>query len=54
MNNLVLRNNSSGFFAPVDAWLNYKLSLADKLKPDMDAIDNRIYPNVVTIIKAAI
>ena len=34
------------------AWLTYKLSLADQLKPEMDAIDKRIYPNVVTIIKA--
>lgn len=37
-----------------EAWLNYKLQLAEQLKPDMDAIDPRIYPNVVTIIKAAI
>lgn len=36
-----------------DAWLNYKLELAAHLKPEMDAIDQRIYPNVVTIIKAA-
>lgn len=35
-----------------DTWLNYKLELADQLKPEMDAIDKRIYPNVVTIIKA--
>ena len=35
-----------------DAWLRYKLSLAEQLKPEMDAIDKRIYPNVVTIIKA--
>ena len=35
-----------------DTWLKYKLSLADQLKPEMDAIDQRIYPNVVTIIKA--
>ena len=45
-----------GYFATPeaahDAWLNYKLSLADQLKPDMDAIDKRIYPNVVTIVKA--
>ena len=34
------------------AWLIYKLELADELKQDMDAIDQRIYPNVVTIIKA--
>ena len=36
-----------------EAWRRYKLELADQLKPDMDAIDQRIYPNVVTIIKAA-
>ena len=35
-----------------DAWLRYKLELAAQLKPAMDAIDQRIYPNVVTIIKA--
>ena len=35
------------------AWLTYKLSLAEQLKPEMDAIDQRIYPNVVTIIGAA-
>ena len=35
-----------------DAWLNYKLNLAEQLKPDMDAIDSRIHNNVVTIIKA--
>ena len=35
------------------AWRRYKLSLADQLKPQMDDIDQRIYPNVVTIIKAA-
>ena len=37
-----------------EAWLNYKLALADQLKPAMDAIDKRIHHNVVTIIKAAI
>lgn len=37
-----------------DAWLKYKLALADQLKPDMDAIDKRIHPNVVTIIRAAV
>lgn len=36
------------------AWLKCKLELAAQLKPDMDAIDKRIHPNVVTIIKAAI
>ena len=35
-----------------EAWLKYKLELAAQLKPEMDAIDKRIYPNVVTIIKA--
>lgn len=37
-----------------EAWRRYKLSLADQLKPEMDAIDQRIYPNVVTIIMAAV
>ena len=37
-----------------DTWLKYKLALADQLKPDMDAIDKRIHPNVVTIIRAAV
>ena len=37
-----------------DAWLKCKLSLAEQLKPDMDAIDPRIYNNAVSIIKAAI
>lgn len=36
-----------------EAWLNYKLQLAEQLKPEMDAIDHRIYPNVVTIIKSS-
>lgn len=36
------------------AWLKYKLELADELKPEMDSIDQRIYPNVISIIKAAI
>lgn len=35
-----------------EAWLKYKLSLAEQLKPEMDAVDQRIYPNVVTIVKA--
>lgn len=34
------------------AWLEYKLALADQLKPDMDAIDPRIYNNAVAIVKA--
>ena len=36
-----------------EAWLDCKLDLADQLKPEMDDIDPRIYPNVVIIIKAA-
>ena len=50
------RHNLGRFNTPEaahDAWLNYKLQLADQLKPDMDAIDPRIHPNVVTIIRAA-
>ena len=50
------KKNRLGYFttpeAAHDAWLKCKLELADQLKPDMDAIDQRIYPNVVTIIKA--
>ena len=37
-----------------EAWLDFKLSIADRLKKEMDYIDKRIYNNVVTIIKAAI
>ena len=52
------KQHTIGYFttpeAAHDAWLRYKLELADQLKPDMDAIDKRIYPNVVKIIKAAI
>ena len=33
------------------AWLKRKLEIALELKPEMDAIDLRIYPNVVEIIK---
>ena len=36
-----------------EAWLKRKLELAAQLKHDMDAIDKRIYQNVVKIIKAA-
>ena len=36
------------------AWLKCKLELAAQLKPAMDVIDQRIYPNVVTIIRAAV
>ena len=35
------------------AWLIYKMELADELKQQTDAIDHRIYPNVISIIKAA-
>ena len=35
-----------------EAWLTFKLALADRLKKEMDYIDQRIYPNVVKIIKA--
>ena len=45
-----------GYFATPEAaheaWRRYKLELADQLKPDMDAIDPRIHPNVVTVIGA--
>lgn len=34
-----------------NAWLKRKLELALELKPKIDAIDLRIYPNVVEIIK---
>ena len=37
-----------------EAWLKCKLSLAEQLKTDMDAIDLRIYNNAVSIIKAVI
>ena len=49
------KRNLGRFNAPEaahSAWLRYKLELAAQLKPEMDAIDKRIYPNVVTIIKA--
>lgn len=46
-----------GYFATPEAaheaWLKCKLELADQLKSDMDAIDQRIYHNVVTIVRAA-
>ena len=51
------KKHSLGYFnapeAAHEAWLRYKLELADQLKPEMDAIDQRIYPNVISIIKAA-
>lgn len=34
------------------AWLNRKLEIALELKPEMDEIDLRIYPNVIGIIKS--
>lgn len=50
------KKHSLGYFttpeAAHEAWLKYKLELAAQLKQEMDAIDLRIYPNVVTIIKA--
>ena len=46
-----------GLFATPEAayvaWRRYKLSLAEQLKPEMDSIDHRIHPNVISIIKAA-
>ena len=33
-----------------EAWLDFKLSIADRLKKEMDRIDKRIYNNVRTII----
>ena len=52
------KNRGLGYFTTPEeaheAWLKYKLELAAQLKPAMDEIDQRIYPNVVTIIKSAI
>ena len=52
------KNHNLGYFTTPEAahaaWTKRKLELAAQLKPDMDAIDKRIYNNVVTIIKAAI
>lgn len=52
------KKHSLGYFntpeSAHEAWLKYKLELAAQLKPDIDSIDKRIYPNVVTIIKAAV
>ena len=52
------KNRNLGYFttpeAAHEAWRRYKLELAAQLKPEMDAIDKRIYNNVVTIIKAAV
>ena len=56
-NQITGKRHNLGLFntpeAAHEAWLNYKLELADQLKLAMDAIDPRIYPNVVKIIKAA-
>ena len=50
------KRHGLGYFTTLeaahDAWIKCKLELADQLKPEMDAIDQRIYPNVVTIVKA--
>ena len=50
------KRHGLGYFTTPDAaheaWIKCKLELAAQLKPEMDAIDKRIYPNVVTIIKA--
>ena len=52
------KQHKLGYFntpeAAHEAWLKYKLELAAQLKQEMDAIDHRIYPNVITIIKAAV
>ena len=51
------QHDLGGFTTPEaahSAWLTYKLQLADQLKPEMDAIDHRIYPNVISIIMAAL
>lgn len=52
------KQHGLGYFttqeAAYEAWLKCKLSLAEQLKPEMDAIDQRIYQNVVTIIMAAV
>ena len=52
------KNHNLGYFttpeAAHEAWLKRKLQLADQLKQEMDSIDKRIHPNVVTIIMAAI
>lgn len=49
------RRKSLGYFvcqaAAYDAWRSRKLEVAFELKPRMDAIDLRIYPRVVEIIK---
>ena len=48
------KNHNLGYFTTPEeaneAWLNFKLSIADRLKKEMDRIDNRIYNNVLAII----
>ena len=47
------RHNLGLFNTPEEAneaWLDFKLSIADRLKKEMDRIDQRIYNNVRTII----
>lgn len=34
-----------------ESWLNNKLKIALELKPEMDEVDLRIYPNIIKIIK---
>lgn len=52
------KRHNLGYFntpeAAHEAWLKCKLDLAAQLKPEMDAIDQRIYQNVVTIIKTTV
>ena len=48
------KSHTLGYFTtPEEAhetWLNFKLSIADRLKKEMDRMDKRIYNNVRTII----
>ena len=48
------QKNLGGFLTEQEAYACYltrKLEIASELKPEMDKIDIRIYPNVVYIIK---
>lgn len=51
------KTKSLGYFSTSEeahlAWRKYKLQLALNKKPEMDAIDLRIYPNIVQIITEA-
>ncbi|WAW11513.1 hypothetical protein vBAcePPAc_0136 [Aeromonas phage vB_AceP_PAc] len=53
-NPISFKNEFIGYFQQEDlahnAWLKRKLELTLELKPEMDKIDIRIYPNVVNII----